>query len=362
MNEYMGNSATLIFPAVNQEAMDFLIASRNRGDDIVCAASVYNSELAEACSRFHLLPSIHEQDFERSFLAILEEFAISRIFCPVSTVYAYLSRFIATRRLDVQMIGQSPVQLQIAQHRRLMNRAKQLLPLVESCADGRPALTLREVAGTLRQALLIYGESNDDKLAAMMGIFASAPKGDVVEIGSLMGRSTFLLLYLARRYEIGPALSADPWSALECVQQDSPDALQAVTDEWDYEVISEGFHINMLPLGTHDHAHLRMPSSRAFETYTNGTAIKSQSDKPIQYSGKISVIHIDGNHDYDSVNMDCQLWLQKMTPGSWLILDDYIWAHGDGPYRVGNELLDSQQHRIQRAFVCGKALFVNFNH
>jgi len=63
------------------------------------------------------------------------------------------------------------------------------------------------------------------------------------------------------------------------------------------------------------------------------------------------------NHDYGSVKKDCELWLDRMLPGSWLILDDYIWAHGDGPYRAGNELLLDQPERIGCAFVCGKALF-----
>ncbi|MFH2134949.1 MAG: class I SAM-dependent methyltransferase [Pseudomonadota bacterium] len=362
MTENPGSSTTLIFPAVNQAAIDYVMASRDRGESVVCAASVYSNEIAAICPKLHMLPSIHDHDFERRFLSMLEELSISRLFCPVSTAYAYLARFIQAHRLSVKMIGQSPVQQQIEQHHRLVHRAKQLLPHVVCCADGHPALTLREVAGALRQTLLIYGESNDDKLAAMMGIFACAPKGDVIEIGSLMGRSAFLMLYLARRYDIGPLLTVDPWSARECIQRDSPDALQTVTDEWDYEVLSEGFYMNILPLGTRDHAHLRMPSTGAFEVYENGEAIFSQAGSPVLFSGSISVIHIDGNHDYDSVNQDCEFWLRKMIPGSWLILDDYIWAHGDGPYRVGNSLLNEHQNRIRRAFVCGKALFVNFSH
>ncbi len=49
-----------------------------------------------------------------------------------------------------------------------------------------------------------------------------------------------------------------------------------------------------------------------------------------------------------------------LLPGAWLVLDDYIWAHGDGPYLIGNELLREEWKRIECAFVCGKALFVKF--
>jgi hypothetical protein len=46
-----------------------------------------------------------------------------------------------------------------------------------------------------------------------------------------------------------------------------------------------------------------------------------------------------------------------MLPGGWLILDDYEWAHGDGPRRAGDELLDD---RMAKCFVAGGALFIKF--
>ncbi|NBQ05037.1 MAG: class I SAM-dependent methyltransferase [Actinobacteria bacterium] len=87
----------------------------------------------------------------------------------------------------------------------------------------------------------------------------------------------------------------------------------------------------------------------------------SISGEPVEYERHVAVIHIDGNHDYSSVREDCELWLTRLVPGAWLILDDYIWAHGDGPYRMGNELLRDEVDRIERAFVSGKALFVKFH-
>lgn len=358
MKKSRDNCATLVFPAVNQTAIEYLKSARQRGEPVICAASVANEEIAAECGGLHHLPSIYDEDFSRAFLTLVEEQFICHLFCPVSTVYAFMVQFISTHRLDIKLIGQSPVRQQIEQHRQLMTRARRLLPLVELCADGAPTLSLLEVAGVLRQASLIYGESNDDKLAAMMGISVSAPAGDVVEIGSLMGRSAFVLLYLAWRYNIGPVLTIDPWRAADCIQRESPDSLQIVTDEWDYEVLSEGFMVNMIPFRADDHAHIRLTSEDAFKVYAKGDTILSPMGKRVAYSGKIAVIHIDGNHDYDCVKKDCELWLGRMLPGSWLILDDYIWSHGDGPYRAGNELLHDQPDRIECAFVCGKALFV----
>lgn len=362
MSNQETNRATLVFPAVGHAAAEYVRAARSRGEHVVCAASVPNDEITSEFGDLQRLPSIYDDNFESIFFAFIKEQSVCRLFCPVSTVYAFMTQFVSAHHLDIQLIGYSPVRQQIELHRQLMARATKLLGLVELCPAGAPALSRLEVAGVLRQASLIYGESNDDKLAAMMGIFASAPVGDVVEIGSLMGRSAFVLLYLARRYSVGTLLTIDPWSAVECIQHESPGALQIVTDEWDYEVLSEGFAVSLVPFGSGDHAHLRKPSNEAFPLYANGNVISSPGGGPVAHSGRISVIHIDGNHDYDCVKKDCELWLSRMLPGSWLILDDYIWTHGDGPYRTGNELIQEQTERIECAFVCGKALFVKLRY
>lgn len=329
---------------------------------MVCAASVTSNEIAIECGGLHRLPSIYDDNFAQCFFSLMQEHSIGRLFCPVASVHNFMRRFIAAHRLDIELIGQSPIRQQVEQHRQLMARAGRLLPLVELCANGTHPLSLLEVAGVLRQASLIYGESNDDKLAAMMGIFASAPAGDLVEIGSLMGRSAFVLLYLAWRYRIGSVLTIDPWKPDAAIQRDSSDEFQSLVDEWDFEVLSEGFMVNMIPFRTDDHAHLRLASEQAFNVYANKESILSPMGRPVTYSGKIAAIHIDGNHDYDCVKKDCELWLDRMMPGSWLILDDYIWSHGDGPYRAGNELLRDQPDRIECAFVCGKALFAKFRY
>lgn len=356
------NCVTLVFPAVNQTALEYLQAARHRGEQVVCAASVANDEIAAESGEFHRLPSIYDDDFPRRFLSLVEEQSIDRLLCPVASVHDFMRRFVAANRLDIELIGQSPIRQQVEQHRQLMARARRLLPSVVLCADGAPALSLLEVAGVLRQASLIYGESNDDKLAAMMGIVATTPAGDVVEIGSLMGKSAFVLLYLAWRYRIGPVLTIDPWKSDTAIQRQSPNEFQALVNEWDFDVLSEGFAVNMIPLRTNDHAHLRQASENAFKVYANGEAIVSPMGGRVAYSGKIAIIHVDGNHDYNCVKKDCELWLGRMLPESWLILDDYSWSHGDGPYRAGNELLHDEPDRIQRAFVCGKALFVKFRY
>jgi hypothetical protein len=58
------------------------------------------------------------------------------------------------------------------------------------------------------------------------------------------------------------------------------------------------------------------------------------------------------------VTRDCALWMPHLARGGWLILDDYVWAHGDGPQRMGDQLL-RDAGRWSRSFVAGKALFLH---
>jgi hypothetical protein len=348
-----------VFPAVNLTAVNYLSEAHHRGERTVSAASVSN-DIAEEWGKLHHLPSIYDENFPLLFQNLATAYSIDKIFCPVASVHNFITNFLLTHHSDIKLIGQSPVPNEIEKHRQLISRANRLLPLVELCADGLPTLSLLEIAGVLRQASFVYGESNDDKLAALMGVFANAPVGDVIEIGSLMGRTAFVLSHLATRHHIGPLLTVDPWLPGNAIQRDSPGLVTALGNDWDFEVLSEGFFVNMMPFSFDRHAHLRLPSEAAFKLYSTENKFQSRSGHCVNYSGRIAVIHIDGNHDYSCVKLDCELWLDRMLPGAWLILDDYIWLHGDGPHRVGDDLLMRRAQDFECSFVCGKALFIKF--
>ncbi len=351
-------NVTLIFPAVDQAATDYQAAAFQRGEQTICAASLGATSVACQAGESIYLPMIYESSFPERFLALVRERSVARVYCPVATVYAFLVKFIADRKLALTLVGESPVAQQIHRHEDLMARARRVHSLVQAIGEKEETLSLHEVASLLKHSVIIYGESNDDKLGAMMGIACSAPQQDVVEIGCLMGRSAFVLLFLATRYRLGPVLTIDPWAPAECAQQDSPAELQAVVDEWDYEALSEGFFVNMALLQQGRHYHLRKPSNDAIARYESLRL--PAVNQP--WSGRIGLIHIDGNHDYAAVADDCRLWVPRIAPGGWLILDDYVWAHGDGPHRVGNELLERDAERIERSFVCGKALFIQWKN
>jgi len=103
-----------------------------------------------------------------------------------------------------------------------------------------------------------------------------------------------------------------------------------------------------------------MESEKGFYKYKQDLSATTQTFGTVTYSGKIFVLLIYGNHDNEKVALDCELWLTLLEVNGWLILDAYFWIHGDGPYRVGNDLLKGESDSIERSFVCGKALFIKF--
>lgn len=350
-------AATLLFPSSTPDALSYYRTALAHGERVVAASSLRSDATAGSFDTWIHLPSIYEPTFTKRFLEAIDEHDIGRIYSPVASVYFNLKQLIGDLGLDVVLLGEGPLTRQMTAYGELLSKAADVERALGPLARGRSTLSKRQVAAILRHAATIYGETDDDKIIATMGIFASAPPGDVVEIGALMGKSAFVMAYLARHYDIGPLLTIDPWRAENSVQEDSPEILRSLPDLWDLDVVADAFFVNLLPVAGDAFGHLRMPSVEAYEHYREGRPVETPDFGSVTFSGRISVLHVDGNHDYDAVAEDCRLWLPHLKPGGWIILDDYVWLHGDGPRRVGDALLDRRSGDISRAFVCGKALF-----
>jgi len=351
--------STLIFPYTTDEAREYARQAHERGEFVVQAASEEHDDVV------YLLPTIHDENFEHDFLKIVAVHKVKRILCPVASVHIFMRKFLAERKLDVdiKLIGESPIARELRLYDELIMRTQKVLPIVEKYSFGLPCLRDIEVAALLKRSSQIYGESNDEKIAAMIGIFADVRAGDVVEIGSLAGRTAFILYSLAWAYGVGKVLTIDPWGAIEGVQKDSPPLLTEMTNEWRHDDLERIFYTNIIPLRINDGLHLRLTSDDAFEVYDKTRVISEGDDDyyTVEYKGEISVIHIDGNHDYDRVKSDIDKWLTKMVSGGWAIIDDFQWCHGAGVTRAGNELLVERASDIEKHFVAGKALFIKFN-
>ncbi|MFA7240222.1 MAG: class I SAM-dependent methyltransferase [Sulfuricellaceae bacterium] len=354
--------AILVFPATHPDGREYLEAARERDENVTAASSEWDAELAGEIGELIVLPYVHEPTFPDRFLELVGKRNITRVYAPVAAVYSWLARFISENNLAIRLVGGSPVKREMARFNRLMDKVANYRRFIDECAGGASDLSDLEIAAVFRLAGNIYGESNEHKIAAMMAIFSSAPTGDVIEIGSLVGKSAAVLAWLAKRYRIGNVLAIDPWLQETSTQHDAPDTVRVdMVREWEHEMLPRDLVVNLLPVGLGGFNYLRQESATGFELFRENHTVRSQAFGRVDYQGKIAIIHIDGNHDYAKVKQDCDLWLPLMAQDGWLILDDYLWVHGDGPRRVGDALLERRAHDIERAFVCGKALFVKFS-
>lgn len=66
---------------------------------------------------------------------------------------------------------------------------------------------------------------------------------------------------------------------------------------------------------------------------------KSQEARKKFDSDKIDLLFVDGNHEYDSVKDDYNLWSPLISSGGYIILHDVGAVHVDGPKRIFEECI-----------------------
>jgi hypothetical protein len=349
----------LVLPGGLAESLAFRDSAAAGGRRLIGASSLANDPAAARYDAWCHLPSIHDPGFDAAFFDLLGHHGIAAIFCPHAMIHVRLEELARHEGARFKLLNPPP---QAAAEQRVASdlaRGRAALPFMAALADGASSLSELEVAGLLRACEAITGQSDEIKLTAMMALFADLPKGDVVEIGGFWGRSAFALAWLAARFAIGPVLVVDPWDAGEAVQRSAPELVQRDSGRQDWDVIHKGFLLNLLPVAPGRLVYLRLTSAEGAAHY--GAAPLRLDSPPfgnVSLSGDISLLHIDGNHDGEAVALDVALWLPRLRSGGWLVLDDYVWPHGDGPARAGDALLAELGPRAARSFVAGKALFV----
>lgn len=351
-------TGTLVFPSSVTAALTYAREAAARGEQVVGASSLAGDENAGAFTAWERLPSIHDAGFAEAIVALVGRHGLTHVYAPLTTVHAALSGLIADGRLALTLVRPNPITEQNAALRRALDRGAVLHGFMAEIAEDAARLPSRtQTAAVLRYAESLYGESADVKLAAMLAVAAEAPQGDVVEIGTLMGKSASVLVQAARMFQIGAVLTVDPWMPVHALQQDSPSLVREVVDLWDFDLLSTGYVLNIAPLSDGRVNHLRLPSEEGFAVYDRDRRVETPDLGRTDYAGGIALLHIDGNHDLEAVRQDWALWGSRMVPGGWVIFDDYTWLHGAGPRRVGDAFLD-ESGAWDRAFVCGGALFV----
>lgn len=363
----------LVFPLDVDKSREVIAFARSLGIDVVGASSVMSEAEAERyqVSSFRWLPFITEAGFESAFLALLEEKGITHAYIPHGVIWTQLKKNCVTEpdRYRFHLFQTSPYEedwlrllpSQIWADQVLANNFVETLHLPGEIRRQAP-LRRGQLISLHRQFICIPGQSDEEKLMALANIARALPQGDMVEVGSFQGRSAFAIGWLARHYRIGNLVCVDPWDNEKIVDQGekarlASQELQQGRDLIDLEKIFQGF-ISAVSL-LDNVGYIRDISEVAIGVYQDAVArsyLEANDLDALPLTGGIALLHIDGNHRYDFVRQDVDLWLPHVIPGGWLLLDDYVWAFGDGPKRVGDELLNTAGFDV--AFTASDTLFL----
>jgi len=222
------------------------------------------------------------------------------------------------------------------------------------------------LAALYLHASRIPGMCPEEKITKLYKVISHGPRGDVVEIGSWWGKSAFVLAYLARLYYVCSVLCVDPWKDDELIQ--GVPHVDAASADLSAKEAFEIFKINLLPYFPDGIVNYLPTTSADAHAFYHGISlvhntIRTREFGAVRYTGRIALLHIDGNHAYDKVKLDVELWTPHVIPGGWVVIDDYDWRHGDGPRRVADEFLSDHTDfeppiTGPRYFLAGGAMFI----
>jgi hypothetical protein len=344
-------------------AAPFLSVAHALGIRIVGASSTTNSVSNQTLDELIHLPYISDSRFTPAFTDCLESHGITHVYTPHPGVWTVLNE-LQLEHLCFTLCGPSPYQsiwqdseAGYAWADTIVNDTfpNRLLPADDK---PKPALSAGEYASLYQQFLRIPGQCDEEKLTAFAHLTRVLPSGDLVEIGSFCGRSAFALAWLGERHTIGNLISIDPWSNQAVEDQ----GRQAEILNRDMEAINfdKIFRVYISNISLLNNAgYIREVSVKAIDHYKRAVLagfLQSPQLNKIKVDGRVSLLHIDGNHDYDHVCQDIETWTPSVISGGWVLLDDYIWAFGDGPKRAGDGLLAG--NRFDQAFVMGDTLYL----
>ncbi len=357
-------SVTLVFPVSTPDGRAYLKHALERGERAVGASSDM-SDPTDGAAPWVKLPLVHEPEFLSAFLDLVRIHGVSQIHASAHMVHAALSEILREHGLThLRIINRSALENEFARWDDIFARAESWRRLIVSLAPAQPSPEPAFLAGVIRLAFDLFGESYDDKLAALMACLLNAPEGDIVEIGSLFGRSASVLL-------CGRALGGadrrlfvfDPWSTEAGAQKDLPRIMQDYTRAAGLERVALAFEATFAALAPPGAmTAYRTPSVSGHAIYCGGVdgeaARLLKAHPKLKPSGRIALLHVDGNHDVPCAAEDVSLWSPLVASGGWVAIDDYCWRYGDGPKRAGDALLERWGDGVARAFVAGDCLFI----
>jgi hypothetical protein len=349
----------LVFPAGMPRSLTYLESAQAAGKTVIGSSSLGNDPVRERYPLWVRLPYVTSPDFDDALRCVISQFDIGGIFTPNPVVWDYINKKIKDTFPGTFLVNCNPIDSELTRyHKALQFEAEVLSEPLQLSANGNPKPIVSElvIASLFLHAESIPGMCDHEKIRALTEIFRYTPLGDVVEIGTWWGKSAFVLNWLAGCYNVGKLLCIDPWSSEHIIQNDENGFVDGI--RVDANEALTVFHLNLLPYAQGRLNYLRLPSVEAAKIYRMSLCVTSPEFGVTQLSGSIAVLHIDGNHNYDNVRSDIEVWSNRVVPGGWIIIDDYLWPYGDGPQRAGDEFLAAKFDSIELAFVMGGALFL----
>ena len=367
----MSNIKILIFPIDMEESRKFILTMKSLNIDVFGASSVVNSTDILNIDKIIELPFITDQCFDLKLYETLSSYAISHIFTPHVGVWLYLDKLgkAFPERYHFQLCQPSPFTQSWQEFEFSYDWAnKQHLSSFVGDIENKkniknnPPLSVGQITSLHRQFLQIPGQCDTQKLSALMQILRMVPDGDLVEVGVYFGRSAFVIAWLAQQYNLGNLICIDPWENSKIEDQgDSasilPNNLSQESGGIDFEKVFQGF-VSVMSLLSNV-SYIKDVSQEGIKHYKESSKaglISTPEFGTISLSGKIAMIHIDGNHRYDLVREDIRAWEPLVIVDGWILIDDYVWAFGDGPKKAGDELLATG--RFDVSFCLGNTLFL----
>ncbi|RTL57737.1 MAG: class I SAM-dependent methyltransferase [Rhodocyclaceae bacterium] len=357
----MDNCRLLIFPLDLDDADPVIRVAKSLGIEVIGASSAMPDSGQRGVDHFLRLPFVTDPAFDAALQEVLHRHRITAVFSPHQGVWRHLEKLAqaSPQTYGYALCGPDP-----------FTATWQLFSPHESWAAtvgkgmwaptpaARPALSPASYAALHRLFISTPGQCDEGKLHALCDIARSLPVGDLLEVGCLYGRSAIALGFLAARHRIGSLICVDPWETLAVTDQGAQAAL--LNTELKSLDSQEIFRIFISTAALVDNiGYIRHTSAAAQAIYEAAKiqgSLSSAELGSISLAPALSLLHIDGNHRYDFVKQDVAIWSPYLAEGGWLLLDDYVWAFGDGPKRVGDELLDSPCW--DNAFVSGDTLFL----
>lgn len=352
----------LIFPSNTLEAILKAKEFKSYGYTTIGASSV-NSEYSLTEFPYDIdckLPFITDEKFKDRLNYLLEKYSIKYIWSSIISVNENIEQYLNDKAVKILSI--SPVLINQELLGIISQQTKERRTYSKDlCYNfGIKKIPSFVLSNLLTAIMKVPGESHFDKLFTIAHIFPTIPqKYDIVEIGSLWGRTAKAFCCFSHFFDKGNVLCIDPWSKGLKTTQDTHKIIDSLSLNYD-ESIFHVFVSNLMAEHRTRINYIRGYSSEVKDKYfkSDGTIVTDEFGRTY-YNKKIGLLHLDGNHKYENVTEDINNFAKEVISGGWIIFDDYNWKYGNGVKEASDRYLEENIKIIKQAFYSGGALFVN---